>query len=377
LRIRQIGDGRHVGSGKVFGILVASGRSVRFGEDKLELGCGGLPVWEQSFRALSDSGVVDSVGVVTLPQKVPGVLARFPEMGFVVSGGATRAESVRRGLASVPEGYEFVLVHDAARPFVSAELIQRVVDGVREHGAVYPGVGVTDTVRMEGTVLERSLLVAAQTPQAARLDWLRAAMEIPAELTDEMAYLQAAGFDVVAVQGDPVNKKITNPGDLVNEMEIRTGFGYDVHRFSDDPDRPLWLGGVEFDDRPGLEGHSDADALLHAIVDALLGAAALGDIGVHYPPSDPQWKNCASIRFVKETAVLLGKEGWSIVNVDATVVAERPRLMPRAAEIRQVISDALGVSVDRVSVKATTNEKLGAIGNSEGIAGYAVATIRR
>jgi len=366
-----------VGSGKVFAILVASGRSVRFGEDKLVLDCGGMPVWERSFRALAGSGVVDAVGVVTLPDKVVGVLERFPEMGFVVSGGASRAESVRRGLAAVPEDYEFVLVHDAARPYVSGDLIRRVVDGVKDHGAVYPVVGVSDTVRLDGALIDRAKLVAAQTPQAARTEWLKAAMENPAELTDEMAYLQEAGFEIVAVEGDPANKKITNPGDVVYEMEIRTGFGYDVHRFSEEADRPLWLGGVEFDDRPGLEGHSDADALLHAIVDALLGAAALGDIGVHYPPSDAQWKNCASIRFVKETSLLLNKEGWRIVNVDATVVAERPRVMPRAAEIRQVISDALGISIDRVSVKATTNEKLGAIGNSEGIAGYAVATIRR
>ncbi len=366
-----------MGHGKVFAILAASGRSVRYGADKLELDCGGVPVWERSFRALMDSGVVDSVGVVTTPDKVVGVLAKFPEMGFVVSGGATRAESVRRGLAAVPEGFEYVLVHDAARPFASGDLIGRVVDAVKEHGAAYPGVGVADTVRLSGNILDRSQLVAAQTPQGARVDWLRTAMENHAELTDEMSYLQEAGFKIVSVEGDPANKKITNPGDMQLESEIRTGFGYDVHRFSDDPERPLWLGGVEFDDRPGLEGHSDADALLHAIVDALLGAAALGDIGVHYPPSDPQWKDCASIRFVKETSLLLNREGWRIVNVDATVVAERPRLMPRVAEIRQVISDALGISVDRVSVKATTNEKLGAIGNSEGIAGYAVATIRR
>lgn len=374
---RLLGESCRVDKSKVFAILVASGRSVRFGADKLELDCGGMPVWERSFRALLDSGLVGSVGVVTRPEKVKGVLARVPEMGFVVSGGATRAESVRRGLAAVPKGVEIVMVHDAARPFVSAEVVCRVVEGAEEHGAAYPGVPVTDTVRMEGELLERSLLVAAQTPQGARVDLLKAAMANPAELTDEMAYLQAAGIEIVAVDGDPANKKITHPGDLVNEMEIRTGFGYDVHRFSDDPERPMWLGGVEFDDRPGLDGHSDADALLHAVVDALLGAAALGDIGVHYPPSDPQWKNCASIRFVKETANLLNKEGWRIVNVDATVVAERPRVMPKAAEIRQTIAEALGVSVDRVSVKATTNEKLGAIGNSEGIAGYAVATIRR
>ncbi|ARU39948.1 2-C-methyl-D-erythritol 2,4-cyclodiphosphate synthase [Armatimonadetes bacterium Uphvl-Ar1] len=371
------GDDYRVGNGRVIAILVASGKSERFGTDKLEIDLGGVSVWEKSYRALRDSGVVDGVGVVTRAEKVAQTLARVPDMEFVVTGGETRAESVRRGLAAVPAGFEIVLVHDAARPFVSAEVIERVVAVVREHGAAYPAVGVTDTIRHDGQLLDRTQLLAAQTPQGARLDDLRSAMMNPAELTDEMAYLQANGVQIFAVEGDPANQKITHPGDVKRPMEIRTGFGYDVHRFSDDPARPLWLGGVEFDDRPGLEGHSDADALLHAIVDALLGAAALGDIGVHYPPSDPQWKDCPSLRFVGETGEMLRRVGWEIVNVDATVVAERPKVMVKALEIRTGIAGALGIEVGRVSVKATTNERLGAIGNSEGIAGYAVATISR
>lgn len=374
---RSHGDGRHVGNGKVFAILVASGKSERFGADKLELELGGIPVWEASYRALRDSGFVDGVGVVTRPEKVARTLARVPDMEFVVSGGGSRSESVRRGLAAIPAGFDYVLVHDAARPFVTAEVIERVVMGVRERGAAYPAVGVSDTVRLDGKLLDRSKILAAQTPQGGRIEDLRQAIVNQADLTDEMAFLQAMGVEIFAVEGDPANKKITHPGDLMNDMEIRTGFGYDVHRFSDDPARPLWLGGVEFDDRPGLEGHSDADALLHAIVDALLGAAALGDIGVHYPPTDPQWRDCRSLRFVRETGAMLKREGWRIVNVDATVVAERPKVMVKALEIRTGIAEALGIDVGRVSVKATTNEKLGSIGNSEGIAGYAVATISR
>lgn len=366
-----------MGTAKVFAILAASGSSNRFGADKLEIDCGGIPVWLRSYQALSQSGSVDAVGIVTRPDKVAPYLAAAPGAAFVVSGGETRAQSVRRALEAVPSGFEFVLVHDAARPFLDSSLVERLVDAVKAHGAAYPSIAVTDTVRRGRELVDRSELRAAQTPQGARLDWLRAAMQDPTERTDEMSYIQAAGYEFQSVEGDPANKKITHLGDIPLGDETRTGFGYDIHRFSSDPSRPMWLGGVEFDDRPGLEGHSDADALLHAVVDALLGAAGLGDIGVHYPPSDPQWKDCPSLRFLRETGHLLSQAGWRITNIDATVVAERPRVMPRAMEIRQAIADALDIEVGRVSVKATTNEGLGAIGKSEGIAGYATATIRR
>jgi 2-C-methyl-D-erythritol 4-phosphate cytidylyltransferase/2-C-methyl-D-erythritol 2,4-cyclodiphosphate synthase len=194
-----------------------------------------------------------------------------------------------------------------------------------------------------------------------------------------MALLEALGVHTTFVDGEDTNFKLTTPADLNKiPMEYRTGLGYDIHSFSTDPDRPLWLGGVEFpNDKPGLEGHSDADALLHAVVDSLLGAASLGDIGVHYPPTDPQWKNVSSLIFLQETGMILKEKGWSIVNIDSTVLAERPKVMARRQEICEAIARALDISPDRVSVKATTNEKLGAIGREEGIAAFATATLRR
>jgi 2-C-methyl-D-erythritol 4-phosphate cytidylyltransferase/2-C-methyl-D-erythritol 2,4-cyclodiphosphate synthase len=187
----------------------------------------------------------------------------------------------------------------------------------------------------------------------------------------------------VLVPGEPGNFKITTPEDFLRAQgalgmsETRSGFGYDIHPFSEDAERALWLGGVHFPGHPGLEGHSDADVLLHAVTDSLLGAAALGDIGQHFPNTDPQWRGKASSHFLRHAATLLQAEGWSVVNIDATVVAESPKVMKRASEIRMAIADAVGCDAARVSVKATTNERLGSIGRSEGIAAFATATIRR
>ncbi|QYK53157.1 MAG: 2-C-methyl-D-erythritol 2,4-cyclodiphosphate synthase [Fimbriimonadaceae bacterium] len=367
---------------KCFAILAASGSSVRFGSDKLNLQVDGIPVWRKSYQILISCPLVSGVGVVTRQEKISEILAAEPGMTFVVSGGETRAQSIRNAMAHVPRGSTHVLIHDAARPFASADLIERVIASAFEHGAAFPGLSLTETVRQANNdswhELDRSQIMRVQTPQVVRRDWFEQALsQIEDDLTDDVGYLIAAGFPVQLVQGEPENMKITHPSDLPQMPEYRMGFGYDVHRFSEDPNRPLWLGGVEFDERPGLEGHSDADALLHAVVDALLGAAGEGDIGVHYPPSDEQWKDCPSVRFLSEAANLLKSKGWHIVNIDATVVAERPKVMPKSLEIRKVISESIEVAIERVSVKATTNEKLGSIGKSEGIACYAVATIRR
>lgn len=304
-----------------------------------------------------------------------------PEAEFVVRGGNSRTESVRAGIDALPSDVGYVAIHDAARPFAKPDLIELVIQKAREVGAAFPALPVSDTLRQHQADgwrdLDRGSIVRVQTPQVIRRDWITQALAPNQDSTDDIAAIIAHGFPAESVPGDPANVKITVMADLPQESEIRTGFGYDVHRFSSDPDRPLWLGGIEFDDRPGLEGHSDADALIHAIVDALLGAAGEGDIGVHYPPSDERWKNCPSRRFLAESALLLRSQGWHIINIDATVVAERPRVMPRSLEIRRVLAESLELDIARVSVKATTNEKLGAIGNSEGIACYAVATIRR
>jgi 2-C-methyl-D-erythritol 4-phosphate cytidylyltransferase/2-C-methyl-D-erythritol 2,4-cyclodiphosphate synthase len=223
-----------------------------------------------------------------------------------------------------------------------------------------------------------------QTPQGGLRDVLaQAHLQASEEHTDELALVDAAGLPYEIVPGDPENFKITTPDDLkraeamLGPIETRTGLGYDIHAFSRDAGRRLMLGGVFFEEELALEGHSDADVILHAAVDALLGAAALGDIGQHFSNTDPQWKGEPSVTFLKHAGALLHAGGWRIVNLDVAVMAERPKIMPRALEMRQAIGAALDMDVDRVSIKATTNEGLGAIGRGEGIAAYATATIAR
>ncbi|MBL8061221.1 MAG: 2-C-methyl-D-erythritol 4-phosphate cytidylyltransferase [Chthonomonas sp.] len=361
---------------KVAAIILCGGSGTRFGGDKLIEPLGGKPVWKWSIDAFRE--VVDLLIVVDNGRGIASSEAT------VVSGGATRSESVRAGLEAVPEGYEFVLIHDGARPLVTPDLIRAVLVGAQEHGAATAAVAMADTLRQkDGVTVDRNQVFAIQTPQCARLSDLHRAHAGEVEATDDAALLQKIGINVAYVSGNRINMKITSPEDMEiaralvgSAVEIRTGFGYDVHAFSADPSRPMMLGGVKFDG-PALDGHSDADALLHAVVDALLGAGGLGDIGVHYPPSDPQWKNCPSIRFVEETGQRLVAQGWTIENVDATLLAETPKIMSRSNEIREVIANALGIDPTRVNVKATTNEGLGAIGRKEGIAAMAVATLRR
>ncbi|MCW5936457.1 MAG: 2-C-methyl-D-erythritol 2,4-cyclodiphosphate synthase [Fimbriimonadaceae bacterium] len=370
----------------VCAIVLAGGRSERFGADKLWQELDGAPLWTASLRRFLQMPQVSAVGVVCGPGREPEYRPWARDAAFLVPGGDSRQESALRGLLAVPEAFEYVLVHDAARPNVSEALVERVVQALADADCAFPGVPVTDTLRLVETdgfsAVDRSRVLAVQTPQGVRRSKALAAYAATdfATMTDDAAVFQAAGGKVVAVEGDPANLKVTLSGDLdrlAGPFETRTGMGYDVHAFSQDPDRPLWLGGVEFDSRPGLEGHSDADALLHAVVDALLGAAALGDIGQHFPNTDMRWHNAPSRTFLAHAAKLLQEQGWRINHVDATVVAERPKVMARAQEIRLAIADGLGTTVDRVSVKATTNEGLGSIGRGEGIACFATATIAR
>ena len=362
-------------------VLLAAGRSERFGRDKLQVQVGGSCVWERAYRALREHPMIEGVGVVASDGLLEECKSRASGSLFVKKGGASRTESARIGFASLPAWAEAVLFHDAARPFVSRRVIEAVVQGVESHGAAFPAVPVTDTVKEVADggfrTLDRSRLIAVQTPQGALVEHFRRAFATLIESTDDAALLEAIGVTSLAVEGDPANIKLTREEDLATlQAEVRTGMGYDVHRFSTDPARLLWLGGVRFDG-PGLEGHSDADAVLHAIVDALLGAAGLGDIGDHYPNTDPRWKGEPSSTFLKETAQKLTAEGWNVVNIDVSVIAERPRLSERRTEIRSVVAGLVGIGTERVSVKATTNERLGSIGRGEGIAAYAVATIKR
>jgi 2-C-methyl-D-erythritol 4-phosphate cytidylyltransferase/2-C-methyl-D-erythritol 2,4-cyclodiphosphate synthase len=371
---------------KTFAVILAAGRGERMGFDKTHFVLRGRPIWRYSYDTFRAHPLVEGVGLVVAPE----ALGEFAGAGaeFVVAGGETRSESSRIGLEAVPEWADIVLIHDGARPFVSAVVIDRVIAAVESVGPATPGIPSPDTIKQQTeagvTTLNRAELFATQTPQGALRKQLLSLYRLnKQEYTDDMALLESQGFPTHIVPGDPNNFKITTPEDLARAAallgppEIRTGLGYDIHRFSTDPERPMWLGGVKFDNIAGLEGHSDADAVLHAVVDSLLGAAALGDIGALFPDTDPQWKNAPSIQFVTFAGQELEQRGWAIVNIDISVIAEAPKVMPRSVEIRNTIAQALRVEVERISIKATTNEQLGSLGRREGIAAFAAATIRQ
>ena len=369
----------------IWTIVVAGGSGTRFGGPKQYETLGDRRVLDWSVAAARES----SDGVVVV------VPAADAEREGGVAGGSSRSESVRAGLAHVPADATIVCVHDGARPFADAALFSRVIDAVRGGAAAaIPGVAVADTIKQidaEGRVVQtpdRSALAAVQTPQAFRASALRSAHAAGGEATDDAALVEAAGGRVVVVAGDVRNRKITDPDDLVwarrqlNEEdspmsrapEIRVGQGFDIHRFSDDPTRPLVLGGVVFEGSPGLHGHSDADAAAHAVTDALLGAAGLGDIGEHCPDNDARWKGADSLELLRHAAGLVRAAGWTIGNVDCSVVCEAPKLAPHKPEMQRRLSEATGAPV---TVKGRRAEGLGALGRREGIACWSVAVITR
>jgi len=383
----------------VAAIVAAAGRGRRFGADynKVLAPLAGRTVLHWSLRALLASGAVEAVVIVTGAEDLAAVreiAASFSAVRAVVAGGEERSDSVRNALAALPPEADLVAVHDGARPLVSPALVATVVAAAREHGAALPATPVSDTVkRSEDGVetretVDRRPLWAVQTPQVFRRALLeeayaRAAAEgRPA--TDDAGYVEALGHPVRLVPGERTNLKITQPEDLrmaeallAPPAETRTGFGYDVHRLA--PGLPLVLGGVplKHPDGLGLEGHSDADVLLHAIADALLGAAVLGDIGDLFPNTDPQYRGISSIVLLERAAAQVRAAGWEPVHLDAMLLAERPRVAPHATAMRERIAAAVGLPAAAVSVKATTNERLGFEGREEGIAAHAVATVRR
>jgi 2-C-methyl-D-erythritol 4-phosphate cytidylyltransferase/2-C-methyl-D-erythritol 2,4-cyclodiphosphate synthase len=405
--------------GITVGVVVpAAGRGSRFGspENKVWSSVAGRTVLEwtlSTFQAHPEVDVIVVVGAAEEVERLQEATSSFGKVTAVVAGGASRQESVGNGLVALPAGCDVVLVHDAARPAVSRELISRVIEGAVENGAAVPGLRISDTVKRvsgEGLIAEtvpREELRTVQTPQGARLADLRAAYEklgpAVAQATDEAGVLEAAGFTVRMVEGDPANLKVTHPGDLERVaaslqrsngvMEYgstgetayhshtptlphsRTGFGYDVHAFAEG--RPLWLGGVHIPHARGLAGHSDADVLLHAVCDALLGAAAMGDIGVLFPDTDAAHKDRPSIEFLQEVTRRLAAAGWQIVNVDVALLAEEPRIGPYRPQMTAVIADGLHIAPTHVNIKATTSEGLGFVGRREGIACWAVATLTR
>ncbi|MEH6756633.1 MAG: bifunctional 2-C-methyl-D-erythritol 4-phosphate cytidylyltransferase/2-C-methyl-D-erythritol 2,4-cyclodiphosphate synthase [Parasphingorhabdus sp.] len=306
----------------------------------------------------------------------------------IVIGGATRQDSVRNGLMAIAAagGGKNVLIHDAARPYLSHVVIDRLVASIARESAAIPVLPTIDTAIKiaEGyarETLDRSKIWRVQTPQAFDFEKLIEAHERwPADkdATDDAQIFKAAGYEIAIVEGDEALKKYTTADDFAELseqkiMQIRTGMGFDVHQLA--VGEELWLGGLKIEHDKGLAGHSDADVLLHALTDALLGAAGAGDIGDHFPPSDPKWRGASSDKFVAFAASVIKEKGGRINNVDMTVICEAPRIKPHREAMRQNIADILDISVSQVSVKATTTESLGFTGRGEGIAAQAIATI--
>ncbi|HEX8446693.1 MAG TPA: bifunctional 2-C-methyl-D-erythritol 4-phosphate cytidylyltransferase/2-C-methyl-D-erythritol 2,4-cyclodiphosphate synthase [Sphingomonas sp.] len=372
-------------------LIVAAGSGTRMGSlvPKQYASLGSRTVLAQAVDAFLDHPAIDAVQVVIGSGQEGAYRAAIGTrpLPAPVIGGATRQASVAAGLAAV-DG-DRVLIHDAARPFVPAAVIDRLLAALDGADGAVPVLPVADTLAQDGTVLgavvPRAGLVRVQTPQAFDMAAIRAAhvrWDAAMEATDDAQMLRAAGGDVVPVPGDPALDKLTHPHDLAQAqaraqaatMVVRVGSGFDVHAF--EPGDHVILGGIAVPHGAKLKGHSDADVVLHTITDALLGAIGAGDIGDHFPPSDPQWRGAASDRFLIHARDLLTARGGMLDHVDVTIICEAPKVGPHRAAIRTNIARLLQLAETRVSVKATTTERLGFTGRGEGIAAQAVATIR-
>jgi len=382
----------------VAAVIVAAGRGSRAGGDlpKQFRPIGGEPMIRRSLLMLVEHPNVGPVQAVIRPEDLALYLASMDgiDVRQPAFGGATRQASVRAGLEALQSSKpDIVLIHDAARPFASAALVSRAIAATEQSGAAIPVLPVTDTVktvdaagRVEKT-LDRTSLRLVQTPQGFAFPALlaahrRAAAEGREDFTDDAALAEWAGLKVRVFPGEPGNIKITTEDDFARAEaivfatlgDVRTGTGIDVHAFG--PGDHVTLGGIRIPHDRALLGHSDADVALHALVDAILGALAEGDIGAHFPPSDPQWRNASSDRFLAFAVERVKARGGRIGHLDLTIVCETPRIGPQRDAMRARIAALAGIAIERVAVKATTSEKLGFTGRGEGIAAYATATIR-
>jgi 2-C-methyl-D-erythritol 4-phosphate cytidylyltransferase / 2-C-methyl-D-erythritol 2,4-cyclodiphosphate synthase len=373
----------------VTALIVAAGKGERLGGavPKQYRQIGGKPVLRWAVEPFLSHAAIRDVRVVIAPDQdrlASDALAGV-DVGAFIHGGEHRTDSVRTGLATI-DG-DAVLVHDAARPFCPPAVIDRLLAQLEFVEGAAPVLPIGDTLAradgLLGEAVDRSAMVRVQTPQAFRLaELLRAYSAWSGDApTDETMVMRAAGMRVAAVAGDPSLEKLTTPADWAQAEDLlaarlvpRTGLGFDVHAFAGDG--PVILGGVAVPHSRGLAGHSDADVVLHAITDALLGAAGLGDIGAHFPPSDPQWKGAASEIFLIHAAELVRAGGAVVDHVDCTIIAEEPKIGPYRDAMRSRIAGILRIGADQVSIKATTTEGLGFTGRREGIAAQAVASIR-
>lgn len=395
---------------KVTAVIAAAGSSRRMGGiNKQYALLDGEPVLARSVRAFDLHPLIDDIIIVTLADDVEACRGRivqgrgFRHVSAVIAGGAERQDSVRNALAAVSSDTDIVLIHDGARPLVTCDVITRVIEMCAARGAAIPAVPVRDTIKYadisDGSekvtaTPDRGKLRAVQTPQGFDLKLLRRAYDScspDAFFTDDASLVEALGEEVYIVAGDDANIKITAPQDLRTAEQLlhtvpgsapppppfafvqRTGIGYDVHAFAEN--RRLILGGVDIPHQYGLLGHSDADVLVHAVMDALLGAAALGDIGIHFPDTDPQYKGASSLVLLARVAELLHENHWRIVNIDAVVIAQRPKISPYISLMKKNMAEVLKISESAINIKGTTTERLGFTGREEGIASQAAALI--
>jgi 2-C-methyl-D-erythritol 4-phosphate cytidylyltransferase / 2-C-methyl-D-erythritol 2,4-cyclodiphosphate synthase len=384
---------------RVAAIVVAAGKGVRAGGDlpKQFRRVGGDTLLQRALSAFTDVPAVSLVQTVIRPDDLALVRTLTDGMDILppVAGGATRQASVRAGLEALePREPDIVLIHDAARPFASSELIARAIAAAEITGAAIPGLQVTDTVkcidRTTGTIettLDRNSIRLVQTPQAFAFPALlkahrHAATQGCNDFTDDAALAEWAGMKVSVFEGEPGNIKLTTPDDFARAEamqsaslgDVRAGSGFDVHAFG--PGDHVTLGGIRIPCDRALTGHSDADVALHALTDAILGALADGDIGAHFPPTDPQWRGASSDRFLVFAVERVRARGGLIAHLDLTIVCEFPRISAHRDTMRANIARLARLDTGRVAVKATTSEKLGFTGRGEGIVAYATATVR-
>ncbi|MAY61378.1 MAG: bifunctional 2-C-methyl-D-erythritol 4-phosphate cytidylyltransferase/2-C-methyl-D-erythritol 2,4-cyclodiphosphate synthase [Rhizobiales bacterium] len=388
----------------VWAVIVAAGRGHRVGADtrapKQYREVGGMTIIARAMRPFLDHPDISGVVVVIHADDEELFEAATRELSGlvpvrIVHGGKTRQESSRIGLESIADkGADFVLIHDAARPFIDRATVDRVIDALRDGAeAVLPAVAVSDTLKRiddHQTVIDtvsRDGLFAAQTPQGFDFNTVldahrKAVVASEARFTDDCAVMEWAGHAVKLSRGSRTNTKITTLEDLhmAEDMlnarrlpDIRTGNGYDVHRLVEGDG--VWLCGIKIDHDKRLDGHSDADVALHALTDALLATCGAGDIGDHFPPSDPQWKGASSSIFLRKAVDIVAEHGGTVLNADVSLIAEAPKIGPHRQAMRESLARIIGITVDRCSVKATTNEKLGFVGRDEGIAAIATASV--
>jgi 2-C-methyl-D-erythritol 4-phosphate cytidylyltransferase / 2-C-methyl-D-erythritol 2,4-cyclodiphosphate synthase len=380
----------------VSAIIAAGGYGARFGagQPKQLLMLGGKPILQRSVEAFARCAAIDDI-VIALPSDLaaqpPPYLRHGGKPVQIVAGGERRQDSVAHAFARAGVA-DIVVIHDAARPFVTDDLIRRTVEAAAECGAAIAALPARDTVkradgdRMIAATLPRHEIFLAQTPQAFRSEVLRAALSLSsasAHATDEAMLAEQAGHRVRLVDGDPRNIKITTPDDLAMAESligagagaVRIGNGYDLHRLV--AGRPLVLGGVTIPFEKGLQGHSDADAVCHAVTDAILGAAGAGDIGRHFPDTDPAWKDANSLALLQRAAGVVAAAGFAVLNVDVVVIAQAPKLVPHVDAMIANLAGALGCDAGQVSVKGKTNEGVDSMGTGESIAVHAVALLSR